>query len=435
LIHYDLPNRDCRAKASNGEICCVYNADRTCDYDTDNQACTDGLKEYETEYVDVFASIVAKYNDSVPMVLVIEPDSLPNMASNMSDPHCANSATAYKEGIKYAINKLSVAAPKASLYLDAAHGGWLGWSDNMNPFTKLVADMGVSDKIRGFSTNVANYQPLGDMCPWSPTAEPDRNDYCLPNKNSDKSCCKDPCKLCSQYNSGNNEMNYAQLLTKMMAKNIPGFNPKVIIDTGRNGVGNMRTDCANWCNARGAGLGKTFTTDTGSDYIDAFMWLKTPGETDGCTEMLPDGTACKRFDSFCGSVDSIGSRSGEPRIPEAGKWSSYIVTQLATNANPVPTPPTPTGDKYKCESGVCVVSPTGIDKNTCDANCTPPADLYKCESGVCVKSPTGVSKEICSANCTPPADLYKCESGVCVKSPTGVSSEICNANCVDDKKY
>jgi cellulase/cellobiase CelA1 len=36
LIVYDLPNRDCRAHASNGEICCVYNADRTCDYNTNN---------------------------------------------------------------------------------------------------------------------------------------------------------------------------------------------------------------------------------------------------------------------------------------------------------------------------------------------------------------------------------------------------------------
>ena len=30
FIVYDLPNRDCHAKASNGEICCTYNADNTC---------------------------------------------------------------------------------------------------------------------------------------------------------------------------------------------------------------------------------------------------------------------------------------------------------------------------------------------------------------------------------------------------------------------
>ena len=30
----------------------------------------------------------------------------------------------------------------------------------------LVADLGVEDDLRGFSTNVANYQALGELCPW-----------------------------------------------------------------------------------------------------------------------------------------------------------------------------------------------------------------------------------------------------------------------------
>eukprot|EP00660_Eupelagonema_oceanica_P001452 gene1452-16132_t len=43
--------------------------------------------------------------------------------------------------------------------MDAAHGGWLGWDDNLNKFAKLVAAMNIHDKLRGFTTNVANYQP------------------------------------------------------------------------------------------------------------------------------------------------------------------------------------------------------------------------------------------------------------------------------------
>lgn len=163
---------------------------------------------------------------------------------------------------------------------------------------------------------------------------------------------------------------------------MPDFSPKMIVDTGRNGVGNMRKDCANWCNVRGAGIGKTPTTDTGSDDIDAFLWLKTPGETDGCTEMLPDGSACKRYDSFCGSEDSIGSRSGEPRIPAAGAWSDYVIKQLAANANPIPTPgppgPTPTGDKFRCEEDACVKSSSGVSIDICNANCG--SSKYKCKS-------------------------------------------------------
>ena len=66
------------------------------------------------------------------------------------------------------------------------------------------------------------------------------------------------------------------------------------------------------------GVGALPTTNTGVDYIDALFWLKTPGESDGCTETVPTGGKCARFDSMCGSADSIGSKSGEPRCPEAG---------------------------------------------------------------------------------------------------------------------
>lgn len=69
----------------------------------------------------------------------------------------------------------------------------------------------------------------------------------------------------------------------------------------------MRNDCANWCNVRGAGAGWLPTTNTNDQTIDAFHWLKTPGECDGCTSTLPDGNQCPRYDSFCGSSDSIGS--------------------------------------------------------------------------------------------------------------------------------
>ena len=130
LIVYDLPNRDCKANASNGEICCKYNEDRTCDYGYSGD-CTDGINEYKTEYIDVYADILSKFEGRVDIALVIEPDSLPNMATNMGDYKCANSQQAYKEGVKYAIETIAAKAPSATMYLDAAHGGWLGWSDNM----------------------------------------------------------------------------------------------------------------------------------------------------------------------------------------------------------------------------------------------------------------------------------------------------------------
>ena len=92
----------------------------------------------------------------------------------------------------------------------------------------------------------------------------------------------------------------------------------------------MRSECKNWCNIRDAGVGHVASTATDvPDVVDAYFWLKTPGESDGCTEILPDGGTCPRFDEDCASQDSIGSHYGEPRAPEAGQWFDYQVKQLA----------------------------------------------------------------------------------------------------------
>jgi hypothetical protein len=188
-----------------------------------------------------------------------------------------------------------------------------------------VNALDIFDMIRGFSTNVANYQPLGIQCP--------SETWCIdPTHRQTDPCCDDPCNLENQYNFANNEYNYAMLLKDSFMKVSPGFEPFFITDTGRNGVGDMRQNCADWCNIRGSGIGKFSTSNTtNASIFDAYFWLKTPGESDGCTQTLPNGSQCVRFDSSCSSVDSIGSRSGEPRAPVAGLWFDYQIKQLAFN--------------------------------------------------------------------------------------------------------
>jgi cellulose 1,4-beta-cellobiosidase len=348
FIVYDLPNRDCNAIASNGELCCTKKSDGTCDYRASGN-CESGLALYR-QYIDNIASILKRYTN-VPTVLVIEPDSLPNLVTNMGNPSCSNQATqtSYREGIKYAVNTIKSASPAVEMYLDAGHGGWLGWQNNAQPFAELVRSMNILDKIRGFATNVANYQPLGKPCP-APL-------WCLPSAgNTGAECCSDGCNLVNQWNPANNEHNYVLELSSLF----PG--EYFIIDTGRNAVPNARANCANWCNPRDTGMGLLPTTKTDLKVVDAYYWLKTPGESDGCTEILPEGGRCNRFDSMCASADSIGSRSGEPRAPQAGKWFDYQIKMLAKNANfgsvipptplptPVPTPvPTPAVKKWKCK--------------------------------------------------------------------------------------
>jgi len=75
--------RDCYALASNGEL----------------PATDAGLARYKAEYIDPIAAILAqpKYQD-LRISTVVEPDSLPNLVTNISEATCSASAPYYKAG-------------------------------------------------------------------------------------------------------------------------------------------------------------------------------------------------------------------------------------------------------------------------------------------------------------------------------------------------
>lgn len=52
-----------------------------------------------------------------------------------------------------------------------------------------------------------------------------------------------------------------------------------VVDTSRNGAGPAAN--SEWCNPSGRALGRLPSTNTGSNLVDAFLWLKAPGESDG----------------------------------------------------------------------------------------------------------------------------------------------------------
>jgi endoglucanase len=51
-----------------------------------------------------------------------------------------------------------------------------------------------------------------------------------------------------------------------------------VIDTSRNGLASTN---GQWCNPAGQSLGAPPTTQTGRELVDAFLWVKLPGESDG----------------------------------------------------------------------------------------------------------------------------------------------------------
>jgi cellulose 1,4-beta-cellobiosidase len=277
FVLYDLPNRDCSAKSSAGELSVE----------------AGGVERYRKEYIDPIAEQFAQFPDQ-RIVAVVEPDSLPNLATNMSVPKCAQSETAYRTSIAYAVSKLAM--PHVSLYLDAAHAGWLGWNGNRTKiaqiFKQVLTEAGGAEKIRGFATNVSNYNTLSN-------AEGKRLGPANP--------CPD-------------ERTYVSKLSEELRR--VGINNKqFIIDTARNGQA-VRKTWGSWCNVKGAGLGARPTAGP-APQIDAYFWVKPPGESDGVSD--PNQP---RFDASCQSADSA------PNAPQAGQWFEDYFVALVHNANP-----------------------------------------------------------------------------------------------------
>ena len=173
LVIYDLPDRDCAALASNGELSIAGN-------DTPKGLTTPltgtGIQEYENDYITPIFNILSQYstNPNIRFVLVIEDDSLPNMITNtglsfgLANCIAANNGQnyptlslsgVYVQGIQFALEKFH-SLPNAYNYLDVGHHGWLGWPVNSAaafPFFFDVANgttAGVSS-VDGFITNTA----------------------------------------------------------------------------------------------------------------------------------------------------------------------------------------------------------------------------------------------------------------------------------------
>jgi cellulose 1,4-beta-cellobiosidase len=278
FVVYDMPNRDCNAEASAGEL----------------PASDEGEARYQREYVDVIAAAFAAHADQ-RIAVILEPDSLANLITNLENPKCKAAEGIYKRSIAYAIAKLSL--PNVFLYIDAAHGGWLGWPKNLAksvPLYKEVLTMaGGPERIRGFALDVSNYNPPKD--PTNPPRDPNA--------------------------APNDELGYAADLTKALAA--AGITGKgFVIDTGRDGKAYIRTSTANWCNIKGAGLGERPRADP-APMIDAYLYIKVPGESDGIAD-----PKAPRFDANCASDDAT------PGAPQAGKMFDSYLIDLLKNATP-----------------------------------------------------------------------------------------------------
>lgn len=340
VVIYDLPGRDCAALASNGEL-----------------GPTE-LDRYKNEYIDPISDILADpAYASLRIVTIIEPDSLPNIVTNAGGTAGSTDACAtmkangnYEKGVGYALHTLG-AIPNVYNYIDAAHHGWLGWDTNMGPaateFKKAATSEGATvNDVAGFIVNTANYSALKE-----------------PNFKITDSVNGTTVRQSKwvDWNYYTDELSFAQALRTLLVSQ--GFNSNIgmLIDTARNGWGgsarptsagpltsvdayvnggrvDRRIHAGNWCNQTGAGIGERPTAAPEAG-IDAYVWAKPPGESDGNSAPI-DNDEGKGFDRMCDPTYEGNGRNGNsmtgalPNSPLAGHWFSAQFQELVKNAYP-----------------------------------------------------------------------------------------------------
>ncbi|ADD42622.1 glycoside hydrolase family 6 protein [Stackebrandtia nassauensis] len=339
LVVYDLPGRDCSALASNGELA------------------PDEIGRYRDEFIDPIAAILADpAYAGLRIVTVVEIDSLPNLVTNVSPrptatPECDVMAANgnYVNGIGYALRQFG-AIDNVYNYLDVGHHGWLGWDDNFAPGARKLLEgaqaSGSVDNVHGFITNTANYGAL-------------KEPYFTINDTVNGQTVRQAKWI--DWNRYVDELSYAQAFRAELVR--IGFNSDIgmLIDTGRNGWGgsarpagpgpttsvdayvdggrlDRRIHLGNWCNQSGAGLGERPTAAPESG-IDAYVWMKPPGESDGSSKEIPNDEG-KGFDRMCDPTYEGNIRNGFnppgslPDAPLSGHWFGAQFRELLANAHP-----------------------------------------------------------------------------------------------------
>jgi cellulose 1,4-beta-cellobiosidase len=376
----NLPGRNCSAVYYDGEL-----------------PIDGGLARYTAEFIDPIVAIAGDPRYAgIRIVFVVEPDTLVHLVTGLSSPTCAavQSSGLYVDGIRYAVNELH-GIPNVYLYLDLAYSGWLGWTENaarMVTVLNSVSSGFTAGKaaLDGFATNTAQYVPVKE--PWLSADQVVAGQQVWTAK-------------FYEYNRDIDEASFAaDLYGRLTAAGWPG-SIGMIVDTSRNGWGgsqrpggpstqvsdlerfvnesrvDRRAHRMLWCNVAGAGIGELpeATPPTfAATHLDAFVWVKTPGESDGASSPVAEGPP---FERECDPA--YGTRYGVPTgaLPDApvrGRWFPAQFTELVRNAWPALVPEAVsslTVEKAGSGAGTVTSSTGGIACGTSCSAAYPPSTV------------------------------------------------------------
>ncbi|MET7934707.1 glycoside hydrolase family 6 protein [Streptomyces sp. NPDC005322] len=158
-------------------------------------------------------------------IVILEPDALAHLGCLKRRQRAERFAA-----LSYAARVLERRAPRARVYYDAGNSGW----QPARTMAERLRHAGIDRYGDGIAVNVSNFNATGD------------------------------------------EVRYGLTVLKELRR--PGLG--IVVDTSRNGAGPTRNH--RFCDPPGRKLGRPPTAATGVPGVDAFLWVKQPGQADGC---------------------------------------------------------------------------------------------------------------------------------------------------------
>ena len=153
-------------------------------------------------------------------IIILEPDAL-------ADVRCLSGRklkVAERILLSQAVSIFKQSSPNASIYIDAGNPHWIAAEE----MALRLQRVGI-ENADGFALNVSNFETTQD------------------------------------------NIEYGTKISQLLG------GKHFIIDTSRNGLGSN----GEWCNPPGRATGEKPTLSTGHPLVDAFLWVKVPGELDG----------------------------------------------------------------------------------------------------------------------------------------------------------
>lgn len=381
LVGYNIPGRDCSQYSAGG---------------------APGDAAYE-QWIDSFARGLGSGN----AVIILEPDALANLPSDCGaayqTAHPEITDATREADVAYAVGVFEK-DPNASVYIDAGNSAWQSVGTIAQRL--LAADV---EQAQGFFLNVSNYQYdinsvsygtwVSDCIAYGTVVNPDDNNLAAdcPNQywnggpvTSWNGTALSRFGIWSEtaadldFNTSGIDSRYAGMLGSVSPST------HFVVDTSRNGRGpnsmqaystspyNQPSDplvtmtqgpytwneyapsgviatlvAGDWCNPPGSGTGTfpTANTSTVSPLLDAYLWVKTPGQSDGQCDAAGGVRAWDDL-SYSPSISGWPVSSPPSALyqtfdplwslqtgsvftdPAAGAWFPQQALQLARDANP-----------------------------------------------------------------------------------------------------